>query len=366
VELRWWPLVVVGLACLIAATSAAALLPMARTHRVLRPLAHVDRLTRLPEYVRVYRIYFFSVILTGALLIVVFVTALTASARPTGMSSSTQAFETAHPEDVMLCVGEPVGDPTTAGFLDYYADYARSRNSLDTERIGLTSTTLRVIPLTRDYRYATDRLKSLARLARIQQDLDTRKPVSDADREDLKLGIENFSRPLTYVDYAPSVDDVLALCMTGFPSYQTRSGHRRQLIYIGSSTLRDPADHRSSLYTDDGVKQMADQAGVQINVVARSDIAASSNRDNDAMLAATARTGGRFFLYNPAGTAVAGNEIDPTLRHSLDQIRNNPPAAELPGGLVITGRSWDSPETLLIAGVALAALLSLSLAVLRR
>ena len=70
-ELKWWPIVVVGLACLIAATSAAALLPMARTHRVLRPLAHVDRLTRLPEYVRVYRIYFFSVILTGALLIYV-------------------------------------------------------------------------------------------------------------------------------------------------------------------------------------------------------------------------------------------------------------------------------------------------------
>ena len=111
---------------------------------------------------------------------------------------------------------------------------------------------------------------------------------------------------------------------------------------------------------------MADQAGVQINVVARSDVAASSNRDNDAMLAVTARTGGRFFLYNPAGTAVAGNEIDPTLRHCLDQIRNNPPAAELPGGLVITGRSWDSPETLLIASVAVAALLSLSLAVLRR
>ena len=192
VELKWWPIVVVGLACLIAATSAAALLPMARTHRVLRPLAHVDRLTRLPEYVRVYRIYFFSVILTGALLIAVFVTALTASARPTGMSSSTQAFETAHPEDVMLCVGEPVGDPTTAGFFNYYADYARSLSSLDTQRIGLTSTTLRVIPLTRDYRYATDRLRSLAKLARIQQDLDTRKPVSDADRDRPQGGDREF------------------------------------------------------------------------------------------------------------------------------------------------------------------------------
>jgi hypothetical protein len=366
VDLKWWPVIVIGLVCLAAAIAAAALLPMARMRRVLRPLANVERLTGLPEYARVYRVYFFSVIVTGVLLVTTFVTALTASARPTGMSSSVQAFDTAHPEDIMLCVGEPVGDPTTAGFLNYYADYSRQLNSSDTQRIGLTSTTLRVIPLTRDYRYVADRLKSLARLARIQQDLDDRKPVSDADRADLKVGIEEFSRPLSYVDYVPSVDDLLALCLTGFPSYQARSGHRRQLVYLGYSTLRDAADQRKSLFTDSSVKQMADQAGVQINVIARSDVAASSTRDNDSLRATTAGTGGKFFLYNPAGTPVTDNGTDPTLSHNLDQIRANAPTAQLPGGMVITSRSWDSPEALLIASIAAAALLSLCLAVLRR
>ena len=357
---------IVGVVSLAIASAAAALLPMAAKKRVLRPLAHVDRLTRLPEYVGVYRIYLFSVVVTGLLLIAAFVTALTASARPTGMSSSTEAFETAHPEDIMLCVAEPVGDMTTAGLLNYYVEFARSRSPQDTQRIGVTSTTLRVAPMTRDYHYLDDRLKSLARLARIQQDLDAGKSVPLSDRAELKTGIEGFSRPLSYVDYAPSADDTLALCMTGFPDYQSRSGHRRQLVFVGYSDLHAQDDHRRSLFNDQSVQQMADQAGVQINVIARSDVAASSTGANDAMAAAAARTGGRFFLYNPAGTASSGDGTDPTLRHLLDQIRDNPPTAASPGGVVITSRSWDSPEPLLIASIVAVALLSISLAVLRR
>jgi hypothetical protein len=366
VELSWWPLIVVGLLCLAVAIAAAALLPMARIHQVLRPLAHVDRLTRLPEYARVYRVYFFSVVVTAVLLMATFLTALTASARPTGMSSSTHAFDRAHPEDIMLCVGEPVNDPTTADFLNYYADYAKQLKPVDTRRIGLTSTTLRVIPMTRDYTYVADHLKSSARLARIQQDLDTRKPVSDADRTELRTGIDDFSRPLAYVDYAPSVDDVLALCMTGFPSYQTKSGHRRQLVYLGYSAFRDPADHRATLFSSDNIKRMAGQGGIQINAIARSDIAASSTADNDSLRATADTSGGKFFLYNPAGIGLTDIGADPTLNHYLDQIRDNAPKAELPGGKVITSQSWDSPETLLITSVAVAALLCLSLAVLRR
>lgn len=365
-ELRWWPLIVIGLLGLAAGTAAAALLPMARMHRVLRPLAHVDRLTRLPEYARVYRVYFYSVIVTAVLLMGTFCTALTASARPTGMSSSTRAFDSAHPEDIMLCVGERVNDPTTADFFNYYADYAKQLKAIDAQRIGLTSTTLRVIPVTRDSHYLADHLKSLGRLARIQQDLDTHKPVSDADGTALKAGIDDFSHPLAYVDYAPSVDDVLALCMTGFPSYQSKSGHRRQLVYIGYSSFRDPADRRPTLFTSDAVKQMADQGGIQINAIARSDVAAPSTHDNDSLRASAEASGGKFFLYNPAGTAATDAGTDPTLSRCLDEIRYNTPKVQLPGGVVVTSRSWDSPEVLLIASVAAAALLCLSLAVLRR
>lgn len=365
-DLKWWPVVVVGLFSLAAATAAAALLPMAQVRRALRPLAHIDRLTRLPEYARVYRLYFFSVIVTAVLLVATFLTALTDSARPAGMSSSTRAFDTAYPEDVMLCVGEPVSDRTTADLLNYYAAYAAQLKQTDALRIGLTSTTLRVIPLTRDYHYVAERLKSLAGLAPIQQDLDGRKPVSNARRAALQRGVDEFSRRVDYVDYVPSLNDVLALCMTGFPSHETRSQHRRQLIYLGPSALRDPSDHRPPLFSDEAVRQMAAQAGVQINAVARSDIAALSPQSNDSLRAIADTSGGKFFLYNPVGAAQTGNGADPTLIRYLDEIRSNAPRAELPGGQVISSRSWDSPEPVLIAGVVAAALLCVALAVLRR
>ena len=180
-----------GLVCLIAAIRAAALLPMARTHRVLRPLAHVDRLTRLPEYVRVYRVYFFSVILTGALLMAVFFTALT-QARDRPECPHLRTLSRRRIPRMSCCVLASLSVTRLRPVFSTTTRTTRNLGSADTRRIGLTSTTLRVIPLTRDYRYAADRLKSLARLARIQQDLDTRKPVSDADRTDLKGGSRNF------------------------------------------------------------------------------------------------------------------------------------------------------------------------------
>lgn len=366
-DLKWWAVIVVGLAGLTLSVLAAVLLPMARIDRVLRPLAHVDRLTRLPEYARVYRVYFLSVILAAVLLVATFLFALTATARPSGWASAERAFDTMHPEDIMLCVGEQASDPTTAGFFNYFAGQAGSPgHSLGSARIGLTSSTLRVIPLTRDYGYVADRLDSLAKLARIQQDLDTGKQVSELDRDTLEYGVSAFSRPVTYVDYAPSVTDVLALCMTGFPAYQDRSGHRRQLIYLGYSTFKDPADERASLYSTDDVKKLADQSSVQLNVIVRSDVASSSTADNDALRALANATGGKFALYNPAGTAAVGSGTDPTLGGQLDQIRRNPPTVQLPGNKFLSSRSVDSPETVLIGAVVAAALLAVALAVLRR
>lgn len=366
-ELKWAAVIVAGLIALAMAVVAAALLPMPRIDRVLRPLAHVDRLTRLPEYARVYRVYFLSVIVAGVLLVATFLFALTATARPSGWASAERKFDSVHPEDIMLCVGERASDPTTAGFFNYFAGQAASSGgAAETARIGLTSPTLRVIPLTRDQGYLADRLGSLAELARIQQDLDTGKPVSDSDRARLEYGISTFSRPVAYVDYAPSVTDVLALCMTGFPAYQDRSGHRRQLIYLGYSTFKDPNDERASLYSAEDTKKLAEQSSVQINVIARSDVASSSTADTDALRRIAYATGGKFALYNPAGTAAADSGTDPTLAGLLDQIRRSPPPVELPGDKILTSRSVDSPETVLIGAVVAVALLSVALAVLRR
>jgi len=350
-ELKWWPVILVGLAALVAVAAVVWALPVNTDQRQLRRLAHVDRLTRLPEYIRVYRAYVLSVMATLLLLLIAFGAAVVAGARPTGLPESIQAFDAAHPQDTMLCVDGAVTDPATAEFLTYYAQLAQS---FDQQRLGLTSETLRVIPLTRDHTYVADRLQGLARLARIQQDLDSGEPVSDADRAELQARAAEFSRPIDYVDYASSAEDVLALCMSGFPD--SDGARRRQLVYLGDSSLRDPVDGRQSLYSADAVRQLADDKDVQINVLART----------DALGAVAEATGGTLQLYYPSEAAAAEPGIDPMLLAHLERIQDSPPTAELADGRVISSDSWDTPQPVLIAAVAAAILLSLSLVVLRR
>ena len=53
--LTWWPVAVVGFACLAVAVALAVFVPTKPSQRQLRPLANTTRLTRLPEYARVAR-----------------------------------------------------------------------------------------------------------------------------------------------------------------------------------------------------------------------------------------------------------------------------------------------------------------------
>jgi hypothetical protein len=363
VELKWWPVILLGLATLVAAAAVAWTVPLATDRQHVRPLANLKRLTALPEYVRAYRAYVVSLAAALVLLVLTFVAALVASARPTGLPASVQAFDAAHPQDTMLCLGQDVTDPTSAEFLTHYAQQAQS---FEDQRLGLTSQTLRVIPLTRDHTYVTDRLQGLARLARIQHDLDGDTPVSDADRAELTARAAEFSRPLDYTDYARSVEDVLALCLSGFPEKGNAAGQRRQLVYLGYSSLRDPADARPSLYTAEAVRRLAEDADVQINVIARADVVQSRPEGNDALRSLAESTGGQFQLYNPSEAALAEPGIDPVLQQHLDGIGDNPPAVELPDGRVITSASWDTPQPALVVAVLAAVLLSLTLVVLRR
>ena len=136
--LTWWPVAAAGLCALVAVVVLTVVLPLARARRRLRPLAHVDRLTGLPEYARIRQREIVSAAITLALLVILFGTAVLTAARPSG---SDRDFEALHPEDIMLCVADPVTEDTTAQFLDYYA---RQSATFDTQRIGLTSTTVRV------------------------------------------------------------------------------------------------------------------------------------------------------------------------------------------------------------------------------
>jgi hypothetical protein len=360
-DLRWWAVAVLAILIAGAATAAAWLMPVGRVQRQLRPVAHVNRLTRLPEFARVHRIYVISMAVTAGLLAVCFLTAVVAAARPQHFAADDADYEAAHPLDTMICVGQPVTDPTTADVFTYYAQQAKSFTN---EQIGVTSTDLRAMPLTRDRVYAEQRLQYFAGLAKIQQELDTGQDVPVDRRLDLATGMEAFARSVNYVDYGQTLEDTLALCMAGFPKFETASDHRRQLVYIGYSTLRSSDDTRPSLYDKSQVLAIAQRGGIQLNAISRADVAETSQEGNDTLRALTENTGGRFSLYNPAGTATAGDDANEILTADLDDISAHPPTA------VIAAQGdtqyLDGPQIALTVGVIAVVLLSIALVGLRR
>ncbi|MGC2653684.1 MAG: hypothetical protein WA317_08825 [Mycobacterium sp.] len=326
-DLKWWPVAALGSACLLAAVALAALLPMTAARRRLRPLANVARLTRLPEYAKVARLRSLSTVVTLVVLTVIFGAATWAAARPTGAG---KGFDVAHPEDIMLCVGQPVTDAATAELLDYFARQATT--SPQTQRLGLTSVNRRLVPLTRDHQYAAARFGEYAHARAAQS--------------------ASFAPPVPYTDYAASVNDVLALCIAGTPSDEKHSTHRRSVIYLGPSDLRAAGERRAALFTDDGVRDLAERAGMQLNVVDTAPSPASGS-----LVALTGQTGGRYLAPGPGPESVAA---------ALNEIRANTPPARLADGTVVTADSWDAPVIPLAIGLVSAAVLSVGLLVLRR
>jgi hypothetical protein len=333
VALTWWPVAVAGLVCAAVAIVLALLLPMEQARRQLRRMANTSRLTRLPEYARLARARLLSMVVAVALIGVLLGTSVLASARPSGWWWSSAAPDP--PDDVMLCVAEPVTEQVTGNFLTYFADQARTYG---TQRIGLTSPNRRVIPMTRDYQYVAGRLGDLARLSKDRPDGETPSAAS-------------FTPAVSYVDYASSVEDVLALCMTGFPSFDSTSSHRRSLIYLGSGQLRDSGETRPSLLTADQVSAMASKAGIQINALS------TSSRKAGVLPSISKSSGGQYFSLEGRQDQLTGD---------LDLIRNHPPAATAPAEESATSWFGDAPAVPLVVAVVASMLLCLSLMVLRR
>ncbi len=146
----------------------------------------------------------------------------------------------------MLCMGGPSTDSAVGATLRYFADRAKT---FSTQRIGLTTPNRRVVPLTRDYQYAAAQFNKYA-AASVQSDAAVR-----------------WAPAVSYVDYAGGVEDVLAMCLTGFPSFDQTSAQRRSLIYVGPGSRRAPGDARPVLFTADAVRDLAKASGVQVNVV---------------------------------------------------------------------------------------------------
>ena len=318
-ELTWWPVAAAGLAAVILVIALAMLVPIKNRQDRTLPLANTARLTRLPEYRAVVRRQMRAAAVAITLLILLCAATVLASSRPVG--TFWDAETSAPRDDIMLCVGAPADEEATGQFLGYFARQATTYGS---ERIGLTSLNRRLLPLTRDYQFAAGRLGDFARDA----------PTAPA-----------FNASVEYDDYSPTVADALALCLTGFPDFQTTGDTRRSLIYLGPGALRPPDDDTPSLYTDAQVIEMAQRAGAQINAIA------TPGRDTASLSAATDATGGRFFRFDAA-------DVD----GQLDEIRASAP----PGPEDRADAREDAPGVAVIAALALSALLGVSLLAVRR
>lgn len=314
--LTWILVVIAGCVALAVCIAAVLLRPMAAERRRLRPLANAGRLTLLPEYARAVRSRTVAAVVSIVLLVVMFVGSIVVAARPTGLPTTATQYGGGDPEDIMLCVDAPPTDPAASATLSYFAGQV---GAYGTQRIGLTSSNRRVIPLTRDYQYAKQTLLDYARPA------DQRGDVAD------------FSAPVSYVDYSANVDDLLTLCITGFPDFDQTTAQRRSLIYVGPDTVRTPA-LGPTLFTTDRLKELAAAGGVQLNAVV-------TGQDSGALSSLARDTGGRAL---PAGPSVVA---------ALDEIRDHPPSTRFSED-ADGGAASESPDVPVL--IALAAAMALA------
>ncbi|MUL81796.1 MULTISPECIES: hypothetical protein [unclassified Mycolicibacterium] len=357
-ELRWGWVVIAGLVALGAIVLAAFLWPMHQQPRRLRPLAWVGRLTELPEYARAYRRYRILLAAIAATTVAVLLCAIVATARPVSSQATTAEINRAHPEDVMLCLQDDPASHDASVMLSYFRDQAAD---FDSQRLGLTSRTIRVIPLTRDYPFLQDELGRYASLERLRS---TQNPKPE-DAAVLQRAQHEFGRAVSYSDYRLTVNDALAMCMKGFPGVGKPSDTRRSVIYMGPA-----GGSEAPIFSDDALAALARTSGVQVNVLTRTTLDASGGLSG----VATA-TGGRFISYVAAADAKGGNggdaqdtqgTLDKALRNHLDDIRAHPPAVTSSDGTILVEQLRDRPNLVLTIALVIVIVFSISLAGVRR
>jgi hypothetical protein len=291
-DVIYWGVAIVGCVALAACIAAALLPPRRDQPEKLRALANTNRLTSLPEYARAVRRHTVMAAAAVMILVLAFIAAAFAASRPTGLLALNRDAGTEQPEDIMVCVGAPAEDPAVNGTLRYFAEAVRE---FGTERIGLTSPDRRLIPLTRDYQYAAGRFAGYAQP-------------------------QPLVSTVVYSDYTATIEDVLALCLTGFPDFDAGAPVRRSLIYVGPGTLGDGGAR--SLFTGQQVRDMASAAGVQVNAIT----------DGDGLPAELAgQTGGRVHT-------------------DVGDIRRHPPAPQ-PAADEASVQSAETPDLLLLAAL---------------
>jgi hypothetical protein len=117
-------------------------------------------------------------------------------------------------------------------------------------------------------------------------------------------GGDGFIAPVSYVDYSEGVDDLIALCMTGFPDFDGKATQRRSVVYVGPGEVGG----RAALFDTSRVERMAATAGIQINALAIG---------SDDVCSLASATGGQCF---------DGASDESGVTAELKQIRSHPPA----------------------------------------
>lgn len=312
-DVIWWWVVIV--ACLAVAAVIVAVFTVRRDadRRRFRPLANTARLTTLPAYVRAVRRRNLVAAVTLALLVAGFGGAVLAAARPIGLPSLSYDVGSAQPEDIMVCTDGPGDDESRA--LRYFAERI---GSFDTERIGLTTPDRRIVPLTRDRQFAVARFDEAGR--------------TDTDGSAVR-----------YSDYTPTVEDLIALCITGFPDFEQPAAQRRSVVYVGPARLAGD----DALFDSGRLRDLTAAAGVQFNAV-------TTDVDSAELQRLAADTGG---TYHPPGSDIAA---------ALADIRDRPPSATSVVGPSARAATPETPELpLLVALLALTGLLAVPLVVRR-
>lgn len=353
-ELRWWFVVIGGLVLLLAIVLAASFWPIRQRPRSLRPLAWVQRLTVLPEYVRAYRQYRIMLAAIAIATVAFLLAAIIATARPVSSAATAAQINRAHPEDINLCIAYDPAAHDVSETLNYFRDQAKA---FDTQRLALTSATLRVIPMTADSSYLQDRLGYFGGLNALAG---KEKPESE-DTKALQRGRLEFSRGVAYTDYARTVNDALALCMTGFPGFTKPSDHRRSVIFLGPTAEQRQA---RPIYTDDRLAELARTAQIQLNV-----LTPTAAEEGSAVKRLAEGTGGRFITYLQGAKTASAAElagIDKTFRGHLDEIRANPPAITQSDGTIYVQKVQDRPNVILVIALGIAVVFATALAGVRR
>ncbi|MGX5717626.1 vWA domain-containing protein [Arthrobacter sp. MAHUQ-56] len=278
----WWML---PLAAIAAAAAAWTALRRRASNERRRPVAHADRLTALPEYQAALRRHRAWLATAAAACAVLLVSTAVAAARPADVSTVTPEL---HNRDIMLCL-DASGSMSSAdaAVVDTFAGLAGEFRG---ERIGLTifdSTAIQVFPLTDDYAYAQEQLKSAR------------------DAFDGKPGSSGFLDGTWSGRGSSLIGDGLASCLNSFPDPAAQrsgqgsghsSGQRSRSVVLATDNLLSG----EPIMTLDQAARLAVDRAVRVYALNPGDL--DYGRDPDqpgAQLRAAAEgTGGRYYALD--------------------------------------------------------------------